>query len=78
MKGGPATLARSDFALLETAFVTGYEGEPGFNEVTAFMEAAGFEFVRPVDVLTEKGGEIVQMDALFRRRPATAADAGTI
>ncbi|HEX7069297.1 MAG TPA: FkbM family methyltransferase [Rhodothermales bacterium] len=75
MKGGPKVLEQSDYALLETAFVTGYEGEPGFNEVAAFMEGAGFEFVRPVDVLTERSGEIVQMDALFRKRTAPSLGA---
>ena len=64
LRGGPGVLARADAVLLETAFRSGYEGEPSFRDVLAFMEAAGFQFVGPLDVLYDDG-EIVQMDALF-------------
>lgn len=64
LDGAPNTLARADAVLLETAFRSGYEGEPLFREVLAYMEAKGFRFLRPLDTLLE-GTEIVQMDALF-------------
>lgn len=64
LRGAPGVLARADAVLLETAFVPGYEGEPLFREVLAFMEDAGFRFVAPIDTL-EQEGQIAQMDALF-------------
>ncbi len=70
LKGATETLRRTHYALLETAFKPMYRGEPLFDEVYAFMHAAGFRFLRPVDVLQDAGGEIVQMDALFAREPA--------
>jgi hypothetical protein len=65
LEGGPATLERSDFILLETAFKPMYEGEALFDTLHAFLSEAGFCFLRPIDVLADASGEIVQMDALF-------------
>jgi FkbM family methyltransferase len=66
LRGAPETLARAQFVLLETAFRADYEGEPLFDEVSAFMRAAGFHLRAPLDVL-RADGRIVQMDALFAR-----------
>lgn len=67
LRGAPDTLARSAHVLLETAFRSGYVGEPPFEAVYDLLRASGFRFLRPVDVLRDKTGEIVQMDALFER-----------
>lgn len=65
LRGAPQTLTRVDHVLLETAFRPSYEGEPPFEAVRAFLAEHGFRFLRPVDVLKDASGEIVQMDALF-------------
>lgn len=70
LQGAPETLRASDYVLLEVSFEPMYEDEPLFDELYAFMRGAGFRFVRPLDVLTDAAGEIVQMDALFARNPA--------
>lgn len=67
LRGAPETLARSTHVLLETAFRSGYVGEPPFDDLNDHLRSAGFRFLRPVDVLRDATGEIVQMDALFGR-----------
>ena len=68
LRGAEAVLAVTDHVLLEVAFEASYEGEATFGTLDAFLRESGFYFERPVDVL-RKGGQIVQMDALFRRIP---------
>ena len=70
LRGAPDTLAQSQHVLLETAFRSGYVGEPPFEEVYDHLRGAGFRFLRPIDVLKDESGEIVQMDALFERASA--------
>ena len=67
LKGAPETLRRCTYVLLELSFKPMYEDELLFDEVHAFMRAAGFHFLRPLDVTTDDDGGIVQMDALFAR-----------
>lgn len=66
LRGGPNVLEQADAVLLETPFRVSYDGEPLFREILAFMEDAGFVFLRPLDVWDD-GHEIRQMDALFVR-----------
>lgn len=67
LRGAPETLARTDHVLLEIAFESAYVGEASFGELYEFLREAGFCFRRPIDFLTDDGGAIVQMDALFER-----------
>ena len=67
LRGAPETLRQSQHVLLEVSFIQLYEDEPLFDDVHAFMREAGFRFVRPLDVLRDAGGEIVQMDAFYTR-----------
>jgi FkbM family methyltransferase len=67
LEGAPNTLQRVDFLLLETAFRPLYEGEALFGELYEFLRTRGFTFLRPLDVLPDATGEIIQMDALFAR-----------
>jgi FkbM family methyltransferase len=67
LQGAEQTLPRIRHVLLEASFSSAYVGEPPFEEVYDLLRAAGFRFLRPVDVLKDKHGEIVQMDALFLR-----------
>ncbi|MBE2185806.1 MAG: FkbM family methyltransferase [Rhodothermales bacterium] len=66
LRGGKRVLGEADAVLLETPFRVSYDGEPLFREILAFMEDAGFIFLRPLDVWDD-GHEIRQMDALFVR-----------
>lgn len=69
IRGGPETLKRVDYVVLEASFRRMYEGEPLFTEIVRLMEDHGFGFKRPVGWLTAPGtGEVLQMDALFARR----------
>jgi hypothetical protein len=57
-----------DYVLLETSFRPLYEGEKTFMEIARMMEDRSFEFLRPVDWLSDPlNGEVLQMDALFAR-----------
>lgn len=67
LRGASKTLERVSHVLLETAFRSGYVGEAPFEAIHDHLRAAGFRFLRPVDVLRDHTGEIVQMDALFER-----------
>jgi FkbM family methyltransferase len=68
LKGSQNILENIDFVLLEVSFKPLYVGEASFKEVFYLMEKYGFDFLRPVDFLKNpKSGEILQMDALFRR-----------
>ena len=71
LRGALATLQRIDFVVLETSFQPLYVGEATFVELANLMADNGFEFVGPLDWLASpKNGEILQMDALFRRLAA--------
>lgn len=68
LRGASATLARTDYVLIETSLVPLYEGEPTFAEVGARLAEHGFVFDAAVGSLeSPKTGEILQLDALFRR-----------
>jgi FkbM family methyltransferase len=69
LRGATETLQRVRYVLLEVAFRSSYVGEASFEDLQAFLQDAGFRFLRPVDVLTDDG-EIVQMDAIFERTSA--------
>lgn len=65
LRGAQRTLRHTDFLLLEIAFQPLYDAEPRFEELLDYVRAAGFRFLRPLDVLRDARGVIVQMDALF-------------
>jgi FkbM family methyltransferase len=65
LRGAADTLGRVRHVLLEVGFRSGYVGEPPFEEIYDHLRAAGFRFLRPIDVLSAEHDEIVQMDALF-------------
>lgn len=68
LKGAAETLKKVDYVLLEASFKPMYEGELLFTEILQLMDSYGFKFLRPVDFLQdEKTGEILQIDALFKR-----------
>lgn len=68
LRGGPDTLRRTQYVLLEASFRPMYKGEVLFTEITEMMRRFGFRFLRPVGFLPDPcTGEILQMDALFSR-----------
>ncbi|HEX7069298.1 MAG TPA: FkbM family methyltransferase [Rhodothermales bacterium] len=73
LRGAVEALSKMDYVLVETSFVPLYAGEPDFVDVLDYMRGAGFSFLRPVDMLRDERGGIVQMDALFAQSYAAAA-----
>jgi len=72
LAGGPRTLKRCDYVVAEASFKPLYQGETRFNEILTIMAQKNFEFLRPVGWLSEPHtGEILQIDALFRRLTAS-------
>jgi len=68
LRGAPATRDQADYVLIETSLVPLYEGEPTFTELSACLGEWGFVFDAAVGFLeSPKTGEILQLDALFRR-----------
>lgn len=68
LDGGPSTLARAEWVVLELSFEALYTGEPPFLEVVNYMSTHGLRFVRPVGWFSDGStGEILQCDALFSR-----------
>lgn len=70
LRGATDLLGRASHVLLEVGLRPSYEGEPTFEALLDFLRPFGFRFLRPIDVLTDRSGEIVQMDALFGRASA--------
>ena len=69
LAGGQQTLKQCDYVVLEASLRPMYESELPFTEILAMIAAMNFEFLRPVGWLTEPvTGEVLQLDALFRRR----------
>lgn len=67
--GAGQLLDHVDYVLLEVSFKSMYKDELTFNEIIPFMDSLGFQFLRPLDMLNaDDTGEIVQMDALFKRK----------
>ena len=68
LRGAVETLNRIDYVVLEASFKPMYQGEMLFMEIVQLMEGYGFSFLRPAGFLNDPNtGEIIQMDALFRR-----------
>lgn len=66
--GATNFLARVDWVLMEVSFASLYEGERDFEGLMDLMKSVGFQFVRPMNFhLSPKTGEIIEMDALFKR-----------
>jgi FkbM family methyltransferase len=67
LRGADQTLRSVSHVLLEIALRPSYEGEPTFEALLDQLRPYGFRFLRPVEILRDPSGEIVQMDALFAR-----------
>jgi FkbM family methyltransferase len=69
LAGAEALLPHVDHIIIECSFTQMYEGEPGFAATYELVTGLGFEFVVPLNVLSDaRDLSFVQMDCLFRRR----------
>lgn len=70
LAGAAATLRRTRCVVLETNFVSHYEGDTLFPELNALMRDAGFEFHTFAEPLhrDQRDGRLLFADAIFRRR----------
>jgi FkbM family methyltransferase len=79
LNGGQRTLQRCEYVILEASFKPMYEGEVAFTGVLATMERLNYEFLRPVGWLSDPStGEVLQVDALFRRRNMSSISDGIV
>lgn len=69
LRGAEQTLPQCRQIILETVFEAEYADEPLFEEIWTYLKERGFTFERPLNFSHGKSGRIVQMDALFTRRP---------
>lgn len=67
LKGINDQLNIIDYVLIETSFVSLYDGEPLFPEINEFLVQKGFEIVAPLDTFQTDSMQIVQMDILYKK-----------
>lgn len=75
LRGAGGLLGKIDHILLEVSFEPLYQGEIVFLDLLPMLDQLGFEFLRPVGWLEHPAtGQLLQMDALFRRKAAKPND----
>lgn len=67
LEGSKKLLEKIDYIVMEVSFARSYENEPLFTEMNEYLNAKGFLFVAPVDILRTKNYQIIQVDALYKR-----------
>ena len=68
IRGGSKFLSQVDWVLIEVSFAVLYKGEQDFQCILSLLNESGFEFMKPMNFHTSPlTGEIMEMDALFRR-----------
>ena len=67
LKGMPTLLASADFVYLEISYVELYGGQPLAQEVTAFLERAGYRLTGIYNPSQAPDGTRIQADGLFTR-----------
>jgi FkbM family methyltransferase len=66
--GGQHVLSRASFLIVETSFVSLYDGQPLFDDVYKILSHMGFRYRGNVDQLVSPlDGMVLQADALFTR-----------
>jgi len=66
--GATESLQKIDYILIESSFVSMYNGEPLFDEMHTFIKSLGFEIVAPVGYLQTEDLQFLQMDVLYKRK----------
>lgn len=68
VRGGEATLRRARAIIVETSFVTLYEGQPRFDDIYQHLRRLGFSYAGNWEQLPDpRTGRILQADAIFVR-----------
>jgi FkbM family methyltransferase len=68
LRGGPDTLARARYLILEASFVELYEGQAEASEINAFLVERGWRLRAVYDVKTSRlTGEPIQADFVYER-----------
>lgn len=67
LEGGAKFLEIVDYILIELPFVQLYENQLSFTEINGYLNELGFTLQQPMDFNLGQGGQIIEMDALYRR-----------
>ena len=67
IRGGAETFRKAKFCMLEMSLLPLYEGAPSFDELYGVMKGLGFHLAGVVDQVTGASGQMLQIDAVFRR-----------
>ena len=68
IRGASQLLKRVSWILIEVSFSKLYEDEKDFISIYRLLQTYGYEFVRPMNFhISPKTGDIIEMDALFKR-----------
>ena len=68
LEGAGALLAGIDLVFVECSFVELYRGQALGDEVSAYLEGAGFSEAAVWNLVRDEAGRPIQADVLFRRR----------
>jgi hypothetical protein len=69
LRGGPRTLERVDYVIVEVSFWPLYVGQASFHDIYALLRGLGFAYMGNLDqLLSPMDGRILQADALFGRQ----------
>ena len=66
LKGGMSFLKKADFILTECSLVEYNVGAPLFRDQLDFFEKNNYKFFDIIDLLYDKKGQLIQIDALFK------------
>ena len=67
--GGPETIRRARFVMLEMSLHRLYKGSPLFDDTYRLVRDLGFRLVGVADQVHGVNGKLVQIDAVFEREP---------
>ncbi len=66
LRGGMTFLKKADFVLTECSLVEYNIGAPFFRDQLDFFEKNNYKFFDIIDLLYDKKGQLIQIDALFK------------
>jgi FkbM family methyltransferase len=68
LNGSTNILSDIDFILCEVALVKLYDDQPLFDDIHCFMSSTGYELVAPLLMNKGKGGRVIEVDLLYRKK----------
>ena len=66
LRGGMAFLENADFVLTECSLIEYNVGGPSFQDQLDFFKTNNYKFFDIIDLLYDKKGQLIQIDALFQ------------